>query len=711
MKTHLLFLLILIPSFIFSQNKVGINTTSPDYQLDVKSTTIGEESDLQLINSDGTKFLRIYSGNSSNNRTMLLFNRSDTFRIANSDPDSSLFKNRLTINPNGNVGINNSNPGYEIDAMGLNNNDAAELNVRTPDNATFLRLNSGRVSDPAPKILWKQGTNLILGDDNFGFTEKFRFQSNGRMGINEFSPQGKLHIKENSTSLYPQLRLTEIGSDYSRIKMESSVHPNSFWDIAGKADTDAGAAKLNFYFTNSTTSGDRMTITGEGDVGIGTSSPSSKLDVNGKIEIGDDAGSASAGSIRFNSNTNDFEGYNGTDWVSLTKSSSYYGNISISESFGKEGSDAVNNDYFGSSVFIDGDFAVVGSPFHDTNGNNGQGKAYVFEKSFGAWNEVAILTASDGLAGHQFGRGVSISGDVVIVGSPFFNGGKVYLFEKPGGGWSNMTETAQLSPSDGGANDNFGFDTDIDNETVIVASRRHSSQGTWWGKAYVFVKPGGGWSNMTETAQLTYSNSVNDTQFGYSVSISDSTILVGSRIKKAFIFEKPLGGWVNATEDAILEPSNPSPANAFAEDLHIYKDEVIIGVPDEAIGSNSFQGKAYIFEKPPGGWTNINEIAQIWATDGLVASRFGSSVSIFEGIILVGAQEHNSDTGGVYLFEKPPGGWSDMTQTFKLSPSDDSIDSHYGNEISISSGTILIGAREKDISGNTNIGKVYFFDR
>ena len=68
-------------------------------------------------------------------------------------------------------------------------------------------------------------------------------------------------------------------------------------------------------------------------------------------------------------------------------------------------------DYFGSSVSISGNVAIVGA-----NGSGPLGSAYVFVKnaSTGDWNEVAKLIASDG---DNFGVSVSISGNVAIVGA------------------------------------------------------------------------------------------------------------------------------------------------------------------------------------------------------------------------------------------------------------------------------------------------------
>ena len=57
-------------------------------------------------------------------------------------------------------------------------------------------------------------------------------------------------------------------------------------------------------------------------VGVNTSQPKQALDVNGKVGIGDDAKSPTAGTLRYNQSQDDFEGFDGKDWKSFTESSS-----------------------------------------------------------------------------------------------------------------------------------------------------------------------------------------------------------------------------------------------------------------------------------------------------------------------------------------------------------------------------------------------------
>lgn len=112
----------------------------------------------------------------------------------------------------------------------------------------------------------------------------FSYCFSQNVGIDVPEPLGKLHIKANSTTINPQLRLTEDEDDFARIKLESNTNPGAFWDIAGKADTVTNNSILNFYFKNGYTFGDRLSILGNGNVGINNTNPVSKLDIR---NIGD----------------------------------------------------------------------------------------------------------------------------------------------------------------------------------------------------------------------------------------------------------------------------------------------------------------------------------------------------------------------------------------------------------------------------------------
>ena len=76
-------------------------------------------------------------------------------------------------------------------------------------------------------------------------------------------------------------------------------------------------------------------------------------------------------------------------------------------------SDGASDDWFGSSVSIGGDVAVVGARQDD----DFKGSANVFRHDGAAWVQEQKLTASDGAAVDWFGFSVAISGDVAVVGA------------------------------------------------------------------------------------------------------------------------------------------------------------------------------------------------------------------------------------------------------------------------------------------------------
>ncbi|MFH1108024.1 MAG: PxKF domain-containing protein [Planctomycetota bacterium] len=80
--------------------------------------------------------------------------------------------------------------------------------------------------------------------------------------------------------------------------------------------------------------------------------------------------------------------------------------------------DAQANHQFGASVSLSGDTAVVGAMLDDGPGGNDCGAAYVFRRSGGVWNQQRKLTASDRAAGDWFGHSVSVSGDTAVIDAP-----------------------------------------------------------------------------------------------------------------------------------------------------------------------------------------------------------------------------------------------------------------------------------------------------
>ncbi len=186
-------------------------------------------------------------------------------------------------------------------------------------------------------------------------------------------------------------------------------------------------------------------------------------------------------------------------------------------------SDGVSYDYFGVSVALsaNGTEALIGAYGHQVGGNAGQGAAYVFNGSGTQWTQVDEFSASDGGASDQFGNPVALSsnGTVALIGSIYHAvgghtfQGAAYIFSGSGSHWA---QSAELTASDGVANDYFGFGVALspNGTTALVGAYSHNGS---QGAAYQFNGSGSQW---TQSAELTASDGVAGDNFGYAVAIS-----------------------------------------------------------------------------------------------------------------------------------------------------------------------------------------------
>ena len=161
-------------------------------------------------------------------------------------------------------------------------------------------------------------------------------------------------------------------------------------------------------------------------------------------------------------------------------------------------SDAAALDSFGIGVSLSGDTALVGASDADPSSLLSAGAAYVFTRSGAAWSQQAKLVASDAAASDYFGTSVSLSGDTALVGavnadpSSLTNAGAAYMFTRSGAAWSQQ---AKLVASDAAASDAFGFSVSLSGDTALVgAVGADLSSLLGPGAAYVFVAPASSYS-------------------------------------------------------------------------------------------------------------------------------------------------------------------------------------------------------------------------
>jgi len=395
-------------------------------------------------------------------------------------------------------------------------------------------------------------------------------------------------------------------------------------------------------------------------------------------------------------------------------------------------SDGAAGDFFGEAVSISGNTLVVGADNATVGGNGYQGAAYVFTGSGTGWanmTQTAKLTASDGAANDEFGWSVAISGNTVVVGADYatvgsnLKQGAAYVFTGSGSSWP---QTAKLTASDGAAGDAFGrVSINESGNTVVVGSPGATIGGnTQQGAAYVFTGSGFVW---TQTAELTASDGAAKAIFGWSTSISGNTVVVGARSATvgvhtqgaAYVFTEPNAGWADMTETAKLTASDGATGDCFGQSVSISGNTLVVGAFLATVNGNAHQGAAYVFVELSGGWAgNLYQTAKLTASDGAASDSgvglyFGDSVSVSGNTVVVGAEfakvNGNGNQGAAYVFTEPGTGWANMTQTAKLTASDGAFCDCFGSGVSISGNTVVVGADEKTVGGNQYQGAAYVF--
>jgi hypothetical protein len=309
--------------------------------------------------------------------------------------------------------------------------------------------------------------------------------------------------------------------------------------------------------------------------------------------------------------------------------------------------------------------------------------------------QTAKLVASNGEVEEGFGASVAISGDTIVVGAPGrksgsgVDAGGAYVYSEPPGGWGakpEQTETAELYNSEDVALYSFGTSVAISGETIVVGTPFYRDYGQSLsppadGAAFVFLEPAGGWANEAhhpeyQTATLVPHESEveNDGHFGQSVSIgtegSEQTVVVGAPVEPVgtepdkyqrgivFLFSRPAGGWTTPGArypEAHLTASDATEFANLGESVTISGDTIAAGAPRAEVASVR-QGATYVFTAPAGGWVSEPEqtqAAKLTTPGGVEGDQFGESIALEGDTVVVGGALKNAS-----LFAMPSSGWS-----------------------------------------------------
>jgi cysteine-rich repeat protein len=357
---------------------------------------------------------------------------------------------------------------------------------------------------------------------------------------------------------------------------------------------------------------------------------------------------------------------------------------------------------FGQSLNIYENVTIIGAPYDDAS----RGSAYIYKRSntrvlFSSATSIKLIP-SNRAEGARFGESVSVFGNVAVVGAPGDDGykGSAYIFQSSDGGvaWP-ASETTKLTVS--ASYSAFGMSVSIYNHVVLIGA---SEEEYGKGSAYVFRSSDEGvtWSQM---AKLTAADAADFANFGNSVSIFSNIALIAAygdanQRGSAYIFRSTNGG-VTWSQAAKMTPSNGSEYDRFGSSVSIYNNIALIGASED----DSYRGRVYVFRSSDGGSTwPASETASLTAFNRMPNEYFGDSVSIYNNTALVGARGDDSRRGSAYIFRSSDGGvtWP-ASRAAKLTAPDSSPDEKFGSSVSIYGIYALIGAPEDNPSGSAYV--------
>jgi hypothetical protein len=341
--------------------------------------------------------------------------------------------------------------------------------------------------------------------------------------------------------------------------------------------------------------------------------------------------------------------------------------------------------YYGRSVSVSGDLLAIGSP-----GDLSEGTVSLWRRGPAGWSPEATLNGADESSFANFGS-VSASGDTVAVGARDqttngTSGGAVYVFVRSASVWSQQ---AKLVASDLKQGAEFGHAVALSGDTLVVGAYWADGTVVGTGAAYVFTRSGTTW---TEDAKLTAFDGANADNFGATVAISGGTIVVGaprdtlttSIEGSAYVF---VGGGSSWSLEQKLTASDASADDDFGASISLDGDRVAIGADTAGPSPSDESGAAYVFDRVGTTWS---QSARLNAAFRGPFDRFGAGVSLQGDFLVVGAP-HESAT---YLFGRFGATWY---QRERLQPL--GIGDAFGNSVSRDGPVVAVGAPDENGPG------------
>lgn len=363
------------------------------------------------------------------------------------------------------------------------------------------------------------------------------------------------------------------------------------------------------------------------------------------------------------------------------------------------GSGVLAGDGFGQALAVDGDWMVVGAPWHDAVGTDAGG-VWVFQRQGQAWQEFGSLLPAAGSTRAGFGVSVAVSDGSLAVGAwgdsaGGSESGAVYTYAWDGSTWASQ---GVLRPNVPLAQERFGTSVSLSGDRLAVGAYGASDQAPSSGAAYVFACDGGQWQEQIRLASPT---GVKGDYFGRSVAIDGGVLAVGAygqdsptavNAGAVHVYAQDGGQW-SATPAASFVGS--AAGDELGRAVAVDGDTLLVSAPKAGVG-----GVAQVYEHDAGVWSLQSVLTSPAPVEG---DLFGESVALDGDDAIIG-DPGRGPNGAAYAFTRASGAWQEAG-TFAAGTSPD--EQLAGSAVAIQDGLAVAGAPGK--SSGLFSGAVYAF--
>ncbi len=423
-----------------------------------------------------------------------------------------------------------------------------------------------------------------------------------------------------------------------------------------------------------------------------------------------------------------------------------------------------SGDFFGVSVAMDGNIAMIGALNDTTAGGAASGAVYVFEQENGQWIQKTILAPDAGSAGSAFGSIMALSGNTVVMGIPTedrpgqtLDSGSVYVFVRSGAGW---TKQAKILDPTVLSSQNFGRMVEVDGSTLAISASDpannnrgaiyiYTRTGTTWsiqqvlreqdgtfdyynlgrslalngdtlaagesggsnGLVKIFTRSGVTWTLRTK---IESGRVLGDTGYAASIALSGNTLLIGSyqepgdlfRTGAAYFYTGSGATWTLQTK---VVPADGLSEERFGLGVALEGDLALIGRPGTRVSGINFAGSLSVYRRSGGTWTFASQALPQTPISNL---SFGAASAISGGRVIIGLGRTTTDAGSTAgvanLYSVSDG---NLVLQGQLTAGVEAANQHFGYAVAVEDNTVVIGAPDETTVGGSKSGRAYVFAR